>query len=78
MKTFVPLGKQGFNVIQVTTCYFRLLEEQENQPDVWFRVTQKRLYRKAIEAAASFVGAPSDCVFITNNATFGKLANADL
>ena len=51
----------------------RLLQEQEEQPDVWFRKTQKELYQLNCKKAADFLNCNQKDVFIVNNATYGEL-----
>ena len=51
---------------------FRLLKEQEQQPDVWIRTKLKKYYADTVHAAASFIDADVDDTFIVDNTTTGN------
>jgi len=53
-------------------CLFcRLLKEQEQVPDQWFRVTFVPRYTRAIKAATDFVDCDFEDIFLVDNATTG-------
>jgi len=51
-----------------------LLKEQEQQPDVWFRVSLTKYYTEAVKAAADFIGADAEDTFVVDNTTTGRLS----
>jgi len=69
--TMINHGSYGLAPNEVLKQREMLLQEQEEQPDVWFRKTQKELYQLNCKKAADFLNCSQKDVFIVNNATYG-------
>lgn len=47
------------------------MQEQEEHPDLWFRITAKYYMEKARQEVANFVGADVKDLLLVSNATTG-------
>ena len=55
----------------VIYAVYRLLKEQEDQPDVWFRINSVKYYKAAIFTAAKVIDADPEDTFVIDNTTTG-------
>lgn len=63
-----------FVIIYTFTEYcFRLHDELNDNPDLFYRQTEYQLYTQAREAAARFVGADPENLVFVQNATTGQI-----
>lgn len=55
-------------------CSFRLHDELNDNPDLFYRQTEYQLYTQAREAVARFVGADPENLVFVQNATTGQMS----
>lgn len=68
--TFVNHGSYGAAPRRVVDCRLRLIEQQESQPDLWFRERCSDMWRQNKLAVGEFLGSnPNNFVFVHNTTT---------